>query len=216
MPSITVRGSATRSVQPDYVVVRLGLSHLAPDAPAALDEVAKRSAKLTALLTKLGLKRTEWVSEGVNVAEEFEWRKEQNVSVGYRATTGVAATLRSVDKVGVLLRDAVGKSQAEVRSLSWAVDADNAARRALLGDAATDARLRAESYAAALGLKLGKVEVVSDEPLRVESDRAEGGAPMAMAYAARAAKETAPEVSISGGLIELSAEVFVRFAALNR
>ncbi len=213
MATITVRGSASRPVQPDRVVVSLGLTQLAKDAPSALDAVAQRSEKLAELLAALDVPRDQWVTEGVNVAEEFEWRKESQVSVGYRATSGVAATLQNLDAIGPLLRDAVGSCQASVRNLTWLVDADNPARRELLADAARAARDRAEAYADALGLRLGHVELVSDDPIVTAPGSADHDA--AMSYGARM-KVAAPEAAmdVSGGLVTLSAEVYVRFGTV--
>ncbi|MEO5901008.1 MAG: SIMPL domain-containing protein, partial [Ilumatobacteraceae bacterium] len=164
MANVTVCGTATATVQPDSVVLGLGLTHLAPDAAAALDEVAARSARLATMLADHGLEPADWVTDGVNVAEEWDWRKEQRVLIGFRASSGVSATVRTLDRVGEMIGAAVTDCGANVRDLSWRVDADNPARRALLGEAAVDARVRAEAYVAALGVTLGGVESVSELP----------------------------------------------------
>ena len=217
MPTVTVRGSALRQVQPDSVVVVLGLTHVAPDAPAALDAVAMRSQQLAGLLERLGVARDQWVTEGVTVAEEFEWRNDSQVSVGYRATSGVAATLRDLDQVGDLLRDAVGQCAANVRNLVWQVDPDNPHREALLGEAAGDARRRGEAYAAALGLRLGAVEVISDLPIDASGVFSAAVGTEMMGYSPMRSKMAdGGSVSVSGGLIELAAEVYVRFGAHER
>ena len=46
------------------------------------------------MLERLGIQRSDWVTDGVSVAEEYEWRKDTNVLVGHRATTGVTVTVR--------------------------------------------------------------------------------------------------------------------------
>lgn len=208
MAVITVRGTASRHVQPDFVVVDLGITHVAADAPSALDVVAERSVQLAALLARLGLQRSDWVTSGVGVAEEFEWRKDTQVSVGYRATTGVAATLRDFDLLGSLMREAVGECRATIRNLAWQVDPDHPQRRELLADAATDARGRAEAYATALGLTLGNAELVSDLPI------AAGDGPPPMREMAKfTSNADSAGMEVSGGLIELTAEVYVRFGS---
>jgi uncharacterized protein YggE len=215
MANVTVRGSATASVRPDRVVVQLGITHIAADAGTALDEVAERSRKLEHLLRDLGFAPQDWVTEGVQVAEEWQWRNDSNVLVGYRATSGVATTVRAFDIVGTLIRDAVRDCGANVRDLSWRVDPDNPTRSELLDLAARDARRRAEAYTTALGLRLGEVELIDEMPINAGgTPRLEAhGAPMvAMAYA-KSADAGAP-VSVSGGLIDLVAEVYVRFAIL--
>lgn len=214
MATITVCGAASRRVQPDFVVVSLGLDHLAKDASAALATISERSTKLAGLLDTLDVPRDAWVTEGVHVAEEFEWRHESQVSIGYRATSGVAVTLRNLDTVGRLIGDAVTTCSANVRALSWQVDPTNPQRLALLGAAAADARARAEAYAAALDLQVGQVEVISDEPLRGTAPDP-SGRQMEAAFSAKSMNmDRAPEMSVSGGLIELAASVYVRFGSL--
>ncbi len=210
MSSVTVRGSALASVTPDRAELSLALSHLAADAATALDEVSARSQLLEAMLATLGFQRPDWATEGVRVGEEYVWKNDSNVLVGHRATTAVTVTIRSTDLVGTVIRDGVKGAGANVGSLIWRVDADNPARTALLGEAARDAKLRASAYVDALGLRLGEVEIISEVAFTPEPAPHERT--MMMAGAAKMADEA--EMSVSGGLIELSAEVYVRFAIL--
>ncbi|MEO5898558.1 MAG: SIMPL domain-containing protein, partial [Ilumatobacteraceae bacterium] len=118
--------------------------------------------------------------------------------------------VRALDRVGEMIGAAVTDCGANVRDLSWRVDADNPARRALLGEAAVDARVRAQAYVAALGVTLGAVESISELP-PVAAPPA-GSAPMAMRAMAKGADSA--ELSVSGGRIELTAAVYVQFALL--
>lgn len=210
MATVIVRGNASATVTPDRAELTLALSHLAPDAATALSEVARRSQRLEELLSGRGLGRDDWATEGVTVGEEYQWKKDTNVLVGYRASTALAVTVRSADLVAAIIADGVTECGANVRNLVWKVDATNPARRALLGDAARDARERASAYADALGLRLGEVETISEAPIRVEAD-----APM-MRMAMQSAPKMADsaEVAVSGGLVELAADVHVQFALL--
>ncbi|MCU1360461.1 MAG: hypothetical protein JWN99_1750 [Ilumatobacteraceae bacterium] len=211
MSSIIVSGSARRFVQPDRAVVALGLTVAAKDAPTALDQVSERSTVLAGVLAGLGIDPQNWVTDGVSVAEEYEWRKDTNVLVGHRATTGVTVTLDRPDGIAPLLREAVGTAQGQVRGITWQVDADNPAHRELLGQAARDARSRAEAYVQALDLSLGAVELISEEPIAASPPPGGPAQPMM-----RAMKASAPanDMAVSGGQIELVAEVHVRFAVL--
>jgi uncharacterized protein YggE len=81
----------------------------------------------------------------------------------------------------------------------------------LLGLAAADARRRAQAYATALDLVLGAVELISEAPISVAPEPI---APMPMMRAMKASAD-ASEMSVSGGQIELAAQVHVRFAVLT-
>jgi uncharacterized protein YggE len=209
MATVTVRGSALAAVTPDRAELSLALSHLAADAAGALDEVAARSQRLEQILTEHGFAHTDWATDGVTIAEEFQWKNDTNVLVGHRATTGLTVTIRSSELVGPVIRDAVTITGASVRNLVWRVDADNPARKALLAAAARDAKVRASAYVEALGLRLGEVDSISEAPLVQEPG------PMPQPRMMAAAKMgDGPELSVSGGLVELHADVNVRFAIL--
>lgn len=214
MSSVIVCGSARQLVQPDRAVVSLGISQVAKDAATALDQVAARSTTLGEVLARLGFAATDWVTDGVTVAEEWEWRTDTNTLVGHRASTGATVTVRRLESIAPLLRATVDDAGGVVRELRWEVDADHPVRHELLGRAATDARRRATAYATALGLELGMVELISESPIVAGAPTPLGDAMPMLAQSARA-KASAPELSVSGGQIELSAEVHVRFALLH-
>jgi uncharacterized protein YggE len=212
MSSVIVMGSAQQLVQPDRVVVSLGLSVVAADAATALDQVSERSITLGDRLSQLGFDRRDWVTDGVTVAEEWEYRRDQNTLVGHRAATAITVTIDEPDRLPTLLRLAVGDAGAQVRNLVWEVDAEHPVRHELLGRAALDARRRAEAYVTALGMRLGAVDVVSEMPI------APGPVPMAMAEQMpmmHAMKTSGGEMTVNAGQIELSAQVHVRFAILQ-
>ena len=210
MSTVTVRGNALAAVTPDRAELSLALSHLAADAATALDAIAERSQRLEQILSDHGFARTEWATDGVTVAEEYQWRKDTNVLVGHRASTALTVTVRSAELVGPIIREAVTTTGASVRNLAWRVDADNPARRELLAAAARDAKVRATAYVEALGLRLGEVEAISEAPLAAET----GPQPQPMLRMAAAKTADGPDVSVSGGLVELYADVTVRFAML--
>jgi uncharacterized protein YggE len=214
MSSVIVCGNARQLVQPDRAVVSLGISVVAADAAGALDQVAERSATLSAVLGRLGFAATDWVTDGVTVAEEWEWRNEANTLVGHRASTGVTVTVRQLDAIAPLLRATVDEAGGTIRQLRWEVDADHPVQHELLGRAAVDARRRASAYAGALGLELGAVELISERPIGAGGPDPAADAAMPMFAMARG-KAAAPELSVSGGQIELTAEVHVRFALFH-
>ena len=209
MSSVTVRGTAAASVTPDRAELSLALTHLAADAAGALDEVAARSQQLEQMLAGHGFGAGDWATEGVQVSEEHQWKNDSDVLVGHRATTAVTVTVRSLGLVGRIVRDGVTGAGANVRSLVWLVDADNPTRRDLLAGAARDARVRATAYVDALELRLGEVEMISEIAIGPEP------APQPRMMMAASKTNDSAELSVSAGLVELSAEVYVRFAILR-
>lgn len=213
MTTVVVRGSARRLVQPDRAVLALGVSIVAEDAAGALDQVATASTEIAAVLDAEGVRAQDRTTDGVGVAEEWEWRNDANTLVGYRASTAVSVVLTDLSRIAPILRATVGSSGAQVRGLTWQVDDENPARHELLGEAARDARRRATAYADALGLRLGNVELISEAPISADPPRsgAMNDAPMMMKL-----RSSAPEVAVQPGQVELTSEVHVRFGVLAR
>lgn len=212
MSSVIVVGTAQQLVQPDRVVVGLGLSVVAADAATALDQVSERSVTLGDRLSQLGFDQRDWVTDGVTVAEEWESRRDQNTLVGHRASTAITVTIDEPGRLPALLRSAVGDAGAQVQNLVWQVDDEHPVRHDLLGRAALDARRRAEAYVTALGMKLGAVELVSETPIG-SGTIGSGTMPIADQMSMRTMK-SGGEMAVSAGQIELSAQVHVRFAIL--
>lgn len=211
MASVIVRGTAAASVTPDFAELTLEISQRAADAASALDEAASRSQQLIALLDGHGIAPADLATAGVSVHEEYEYRNNQQVMVGHRASTAVTVTVRSTELVGRIVRDAVGDAGASVRNLVWRVERSNPVRAELLSEAARDARRRATAYAEALMLHLGEVELISETPIA-----ADPVAPRGMMLAMDAAPMAkGGEMAVSEGLVELTADVHVRFALLN-
>lgn len=210
MTSVIVCGTARQLVEPDRATVSLGLTVVAKDAAGALDDVARRSNELTSVLDALDIPASRRTTDGVAVAEEWEWRKDTNTLVGYRATTGVTVVLADLGSIPPLLRAAVGSAGAQIRALNWEVDDENPVRYELLGGAARDAHRRATAYAEALGLRLGAVELVSESPISAGAPD-DSLRPQPMQTMARGG---GAEVVVHAGQVALTSEVHVRFSLL--
>ena len=70
--------------------------------------------------------------------------------------------------------------------------------------------MRATACTEALGLRIGEVELISEAPIAADPPQ-----PRMMMAAMDAAKVGGAELAVSGGLVELTADVHVRFALLS-
>jgi uncharacterized protein YggE len=204
MSTVTVCGRAQARVQPDYAIVELVVSHVADTAASALKRVAAKSTSLAQLLERLEVPESDWTTGQVSLIEEREWTGDRNELVGLRASAGIEVRVNDLANLAHLLREATDVAGAFVHSTRWAVDPANPVRAQLLGEAARDARARAEAYASALGCKLGTIEGISELPFEAPSPFEPRGA-----LAAKMADT--PELAISPGGVDIGAEIYVRF-----
>jgi uncharacterized protein len=205
--SVTVRGTGVASAQPDEVRILLELAAQRAKPQDALSEVAKQSEALTDILDGLGIPSTRRTTSGASVSDVWEYDKQGNRShAGYRATNSVVIRLDDSSLLGKLMNQATEKASARIMGPWWHIAPDNPSRALACEQAAAVAKLKAEAYAASLGVRLGGVLRVS-EP--IENVPFYGRtAPKTFALAAESAEA---EVSVDAGELEVTATVEVKF-----
>ena len=206
---VVVNGTGAAPARPDRAVLAFDVSHTAPTAAEALQQVAERSGQLERMMRERGVADADWTTTGVTVQAAYEWQKDQRVLLGQRAANRLQVTARDAALVGTLLTDAVAAG-ARVGGPQWIVEPGNPAHAAACADAARDARRRAEAYAAGLGLVLGEVVLVDET--RREVGHPVGRAMRAMRASADAGDDAPLEVN--AGDLEVTADVTVTFALL--
>ena len=181
--SISVQGVGVVGARPDMAVIRAGMSSQAATAKAALSGHNKVMTVLLAALRSFGIAEGDVQTQQVNLHPVYPNRNRNDgarTPIAYRAVGNVAVRLRQIDRLGDLL-DAM--TQAGVNNLSGLRFAiakpgplrDQARKRAL-----SEAKRRAELYAAEAGVELGPV-------LRITEGGARGPLPRLRAMAATSA-----------------------------
>jgi uncharacterized protein YggE len=210
MPStISVRGHAVVSAQPDQVLLGVEVSYLDQTPEAALREVTTRSQTLEAIFAELSISNDRWTTAGATVHEQTEYDSNQGRQVhrGYLAANRIQLRLADAALVGKLMNEATSRASARISGPQWNVAPDNPARLEACRQAALDARRKADAYAAALNTRLGAIVSVAEPGIE---PREPLGGPKRMMMAASA--DAAPELTVQAGALEVSAVVVVTFA----
>jgi uncharacterized protein YggE len=198
MATVTVRGEAVVPGVADAALVSLALEATRDRPESAYDDVAARSESLHLLLDELEIERARRSTAGVSVQEQFEHdahgRREHR---GYRASARMSVRV-DPPLVSRLLREAVARAEASVEGPYWRLAGDNAARTEARRLAALDARRRAETYAEALGMRLGAIVSVTEPGTAV---------PLAMG-----GFQVAHEIEVDAGELDVRGAVEVTFA----
>ncbi|HEX5165554.1 MAG TPA: SIMPL domain-containing protein [Thermomicrobiales bacterium] len=203
--TITVAGTAVVPAQPDEVAIGIALSHLAPTPDAAITEVAARSRQLETIFDEMQIGRDRWTTSGVSVNEEREWDGQRQIHRGYRAGTRVQLRVADAELVGKVMHESVRRCQASIDGPTWLIAPDNPAHDDARRRAATSARAKAETYAAALGVRLGTILSVTEPGLSAAP-------PSPMPKVMRTmAMDAAPEITVQSGDLDISATVIVTF-----
>ena len=207
-PRVATIGRGTARATPDAALLALEVWAELDTPEAALDEVARRTTALTVVLDRAGIPAHARSTAGVSLTERWEYRHDEQVFVGYRASTVVSVRITDLATIGRVISEATRDAQARPHGPSWQVDPENPARAEACRVAAADARRKAEAYADALGLRLGAVLSIREpgaRPRPIEPQQA----------VMRMAGGGGPDMPVESGDVGVSAAVTVVFELLT-
>lgn len=224
-PLLSVRAEARRSVAPDSALVLASARATGATKAAAVNELAAVQSRLTGQLTALsGVVLTAeslrapltWSMHGISTNREHDWddTKGQHGPTGrLQADLSLQLAVRDftlLDKLSIVL---AGFEPLTLHSVSWHVDADNAAWAQLRAEAISAAITKARHYAAALGGTLLTVEHIADVGL-LSGDNVSSGSFATMSGGhVRAAGRPSDAPSLDPAPLELVAIIEARYIA---
>ena len=157
--SVTVVGTGTVAAAPDMAEVTLGVVTQAPTAAAALAANTQAMERLTPALTGLGIEARDIQTTGFTVSPlRRQGREGQAPEItGFEVTNQVRVKVRELARLGRVLDVQVGQGANLVHGVHFGLRDpvplhDEARKRAM-----ADARRKAELYATAAALKVGRV-----------------------------------------------------------
>lgn len=170
---LSVTGYASEMVEPELLVVTLGVEAVGPTAAEAL---ASNSRILTAVVDALnatGVSGDEVSTSYLNIYPEYTWDEfgqGERVPAGYRATNVITVTTAQLDKAADILDGAVGAGATRVESVKFTLspETEQAVREGLISDAVSNARHKADIALAPLDYEvvgIDSIAVDSTEPL---------------------------------------------------
>lgn len=204
VPTVSVVGEAVLRAEPDEALVVVSLTALGDSPGPALEDVARRSVALAALLDDLAIAAPNRSSTGVSVREEFDHTKDGRRPLGHRATSAVAVRLTELDLISRLVTRATTELDARVDGPSWQIAAANPIRLEAARLAAADGQRKAQAYAEGVGARLGALVRLA-EPGSDESPR----------RMRRAIAASGGNLPIEPGEQEITAAIVVSFALLQ-
>lgn len=161
--TVTVSGVGTVTAPPDMAEITTGVTTQAPTAAQALAANTQAMEKLLQSLTALGVAARDVQTTTINVSPQRRQGRGEGRPpeiVGYEVTNQVRVKVRDLGRLGRVLDQQVDQGANSVHGVRFALAepaplVDEARKRAM-----ADARRRADLYAAAASLKVGRVVAV--------------------------------------------------------
>lgn len=199
-PTLTVTGTGSSTARPDTGHVQAGVVTQSPTAAQAIRANSEAMSRVLARLAALGVRDTDVRTSGLVVMpQRRDGRGERPEIIGYEVTNRVTVTVRNLDRLGALVDQVVGAGANTLAGVGFSLGDPGPVLDVARERAVADARHRAELYARALGVRLGR-------PLKVEE-----GAP-AGPIRPRATMAASPAVPIAPGEEEYTVTVTVTYA----
>ena len=182
---ITVSAEGTVKVAPDAVRLTATASVVSATNKEALAATSTSAAAVRKALIAAGIATKDIATQNITAYPEYKYDNGGSTLVGYRGSQVFSVVIRAAANAGAVV-DAVvaaGGDAAQINSVSpFVLDASKAAESAR-AVAVKNAKAKAASYAKLLGVKLGKVNYLTENgspsisaPIFVASAKAEADA----------------------------------------
>ena len=203
---ITVAGLGEASAAPDVAVLSLGVEVTEKSVAQARQQAAEAAAAVLDSMRKNGVADRDLRTTGLQLHPQYDYsRNNAPKIIGYLASHQLSVKVRAMDSLSQVVDGAViaGGDAARLQGISFEVDNPADLLATARRNAIADARLRAETYAEAAGVAVGKVLAISEVEEREPAPR--------MMMAARAESMKMADTPIEPGESTISVRVTVRF-----
>lgn len=203
---IAVSGLGEVKTRPDMAIISTGV---VTEGPTAKDALAKNNAAMAAVIAALkaaGVAEDDIQTSNFSVSPKYPpYQPNQTTApriVGYTVSNQVSAAVKDLKKLGAILDTLVQSGSNQMNGISFDVAEPKPFLDEARKKAVADARAKAELYAAAAGVSLGKVVQISETGAVVP--------PMPM-FDKRAMATEAASVPIAAGQQTISANVSITY-----
>lgn len=167
---ITVSGSYQNEVLADKAIIYLGVEQLRNSAEEAQNSATDVSNKIISELLLLGINKSDISTDYISVYEEKEYVYDKDtgisksVSKGFKATQTLKIESLDIEHAGKIIDVSVkaGANRVDRVEFSLTKDSEKKAMQVSLNEASKDAKIKAQSIAKAMDVKLKDVKQISE------------------------------------------------------
>jgi len=161
---LTVTGEGMVTAVPDAAVIRLGVSSQGKTARAASDANAREMTVVLAAIKESGVADRDIQTTSLSLQPQYEQNKTGAPHlIGFQANNQVTVKIRDVERLPAVLDRAIASGANEMSGIEFVVSNQAKLLDKARTDAVADAHRKAELYANAAGMKVGRVMTISEE-----------------------------------------------------
>lgn len=213
--TLHVSGNGEVDVDPNQVVISLGVRVTNDTAEEAREECANRTSQIIDALEEMGITDDQVETERFSLRPDREYNREEGRSkvIGYRAVNTIKVTLNDTERAAELIDTAVRNGANDVDRVTFTLQdpTREEMREEAVKKAVEDARAEAKHVAEEVGVQLGspvKIDVTSTgyQPYRPQYSMAEEPVPVPTPEPTAAA---GPTTSIQEGKVTVTADIHI-------
>ncbi|WP_300016360.1 SIMPL domain-containing protein [uncultured Roseobacter sp.] len=202
---ITVTGIGTAETVPDMATLRLGVTHQAKEAAAAMSATSEGVAAVLSRLEQAGLAARDIQTDQLSLQPVWsDYTLNTRRITGFSATNMLMVRVRDLDTLGRVLDLVITDGANSFNGLSFGLQEPKPAQDAARAAAVADAIDRAQQLAEAAGVTLGPIQSISEYV---------GGARPEMMNMPMS--RSAADVPIAQGEVSVASQVNVVFAIVE-
>jgi uncharacterized protein YggE len=161
---ITVTGDANVAVAPDTALMRIGVTSQGKTAHEASAANSKQMTSVLAAIRDTGIPDRDVQTSRLSLQPQYDPNKSGTARLtGFQVTNQVTIKVRDTDKLPAILDRAIAAGANEMSGIEFVVSEQSKLLDQARDDAVADARRKAELYAKAAGVKLGRVLAIVEE-----------------------------------------------------
>jgi uncharacterized protein YggE len=204
---ITVSGQGIVTAPPDTATLQIGADAQASTVAAARDQAAQAANAVIAAVKADGVADQDIQTVQFSINPVYDTSGGRQVLRGYQVENVVQVKIRNLNSVGTIIDDAVaaGGNAVIVRSIAFSIENTDALLHQARLLAMQDAQNKAQDYATAAGVTLGRV-------INIQETQSQRPTPIAFSAPAPAKAVAAPPTPIESGTQQIQVTVTVTYA----
>jgi len=194
---ITVVGEGTANLVPDLAVIQTGVTTQGKTAREASEANSTIMAKVLAALKDSGIVERDMQTVNLSIRPVYEQRRDgDNRITGFQASNQVRVRVRPIARLASVLDQMIAAGANEMSGIHFAVSERTRLLDSARTDAVADAKRKAELFARAANVRLGRAVAIVEE----------GNPPVPME---RLAMRAAPGASVPVAVGEQTVQIHV-------
>lgn len=169
---IHVTGESRISLEPDLILLNVGVESTAPTVTEARQNAANAMNSINSALKSQNIENRDVKTKYFNISPQYEYQeilKDQivigkQVLVGYKVTNSASVRIRELDSVGTIIDKitTAGGDATRIDGINFTIEDQKPIMTKLRKEAVTDAMNKAQQFAELTGVMLGRLLFITE------------------------------------------------------